>query len=174
MKKLLVIACLTAFSLTMWGTDVIPTTHNFGSSTTSITYTGNTVAKMDADGTVYTCSGGALFEGNNGVCIKMPQYSEVVVSPAREGLRHFTVTHDNINNENSNVQLSISTDGSSWTVISTDVARTKTSASVNSYTLNGNYFVKLKNMYDSSLKIVYIRTITYYTEPCHCLQVVSE
>ena len=167
MKKLLVIACLTAFSLTMWGFE--NTTHDFETaySEGQLEITNNIVGTMN-DGTTYTCSTGARFNYyGDYLSIELPNNKEFVVSPSRERLREIYVYHFG---GNIVLNIFISSDGSTWAPITGTDFGTK-SGYVKAINLNGDYYVKVVNASGSTQ---YIRQIIYYTEPCHCLQVVSE
>lgn len=167
MKKLLVIACLTAFSLTMWG-EVSTTTHRFISDSGMSFNPGYTVGTM-ADGTVYTCYGTAKFKDQSGVgvCIELPVNQYFVVSP-HNGLKEVDFYHST--SANIIMDIYISTNGSDWTQLTTPYFD-KGSRLVKGQNLSGDYYVKLVNTSGSTR---YIIQATYYTEPCHCLQVVSE
>ena len=164
------LVCVACFA------ELTSTLHNFESSDPSIGPTGYeesyTICHM-GDGTTYTCKSGAVFAINpstSAVCISIPVGGVVEVSPAREGLTSFTVTHNSISG-GANMKLYTSTDGDSWTEIPEGQLDRKNDH-VEATNLSGNCYVKLENTAVSGT--IYVRFITYYTNPCHCLKVVSE
>ena len=163
MKRLNLIVCLLALSHVMFGYDLIQ--HVFPNHIA--TYDGTTVAHM-TDGATYTCNSNASlaaqFDGDP-LYLKLKKNGVVVLSPAIANLREISIHHTD-----GNISLNVytSTDGSEWGTpksVSTSYGR------VQVLDLEGNCQVRIENKNNSD---VYITEIDYWTEPCHCLRVVSE
>ena len=160
MKRCLLIGCLLALSHVMFGYDLIQ--HVFPNHIA--TYDGTTVAHM-TDGTVYTCTNKASFTSYYAtIALELQNNGVVVISPAISRLREIWIYHDK-----GTISLNVytSVNGSDW--IQQDI--TPISGTVKVLGLEGDYQVKIENKTGS---YVYLREVKYYTEPCHCLRVVSE
>jgi len=172
MKRIVFIACLLLSCLAMHG--VVTTSHVFNSTDPAnkiVSFAGSYKQATMTDGTLYTCSEGASFaSGPGGVCISLPSSGIVVVSPARQGLRSFTIRHTS---NTVTMDIWVSTDGSTWTPATDLGTRNNTNGAIEITGLNGNYFVKFRNTTGPAF---YVTEMDYQTEQepesCRCLRVV--
>ena len=147
--------------------------HNFHSmygTTLSVT-NGNKTGTTDL--VTYTCSGGSAqfsadFSKSGGkIAIFMEgSGAQVVTSPVIDELDSIRISY--LPASALEVQVSISTDGSSWT----DVEVLNPVGGVKNVKLpeNGPYMVRIKRKGTN----FYITEIKYITKPCHCLRVVND
>ena len=165
MKRNLFVLCLLALCLSAFGVE--SKTHRFPADVSS--YTGSTVATM-TDGTVYTCSNGAMFYSDYGtIRLKCPNNGEVVMSPAISGLNEFEVHHSG---GNISLNLYVSSNGSTWTQV-TGSDLVQNSGYLKATNLDGDYYVKVKNVSAGNINIT--QMVYYYsTESCNCFRVVTE
>lgn len=153
-------------------------THNFQAKTTAKEIAFSNSYKTGTIGdTVYTCSGGATFGADefykSVIAINLPSSSsEVVVSPAIEGLTQVRISHYP-NTECPNLKVYISTDGTSWGDPLPADAMGYGLGTTFADVPKGNYYLKFANSSSTQLSIIEIR---YTTDPssCACLQVVSQ
>lgn len=117
----------------------------------------------------YTCLGNATFASNGGlICISLPNIGDyVTISPAIDYLKAVRVTCNH--NYDNHLKLYYSSDGSTWTPLTTD-ALTFTMSIERPLPVRGDYYLKI----EAIKKSVYIRSITYYTEPCNCFELEEE
>ena len=177
MKRSIFIVCLLILSLVARAT-VTTTQHNFEETAANggiARYENSYKTGITSDGTTYTCSVGATQFATNPVgdkvCISIPQNGVVIVSPPREGLKSFTVTHNNVSG-GVTMNLFVSTDEETWTQIPVGQI-SKNNYSITASSLSGNYYIKLVNAYTTTTTI-YVRFMTYETEPCpNCFTVVT-
>lgn len=161
MKRCLLIGCLLALSHVMFGYDLIQHVFPNHIATYEASYT---IAHM-TDGTVYTCTDKASFTSyNETIALKLQNNGVVVISPAISRLREIWIFH---NNGTISLNVYTSVNGSDWT----KQAVTPSYQLVKVLGLEGDYQVKIENKTGSD---VYLTEVKYYTEPCHCLRVVSE
>lgn len=148
--------------------------HNFQSMTSAseIAYS-NSNKTGTTDLVTYTCSGGsAVFSADNSksggkIAVFMEgSGAQVVTSPVIDELDSLRISY--LPDLSRTVQVSISTDGSSWT----DVEVLSPVSGVKQVKLpaKGPYQVRIKR-YD---KDFYITEIKYITKACHCLRVVND
>lgn len=173
MKRIVFIACLLLSCLAMHG--VVTTSHVFNSTDPAnkiVSFADNYKQATMTDGTLYTCSG-AEFANVSGICIDIPRNGVVVVSPARQGLRSFTVTHNSLSG-GANMSVEISTDNVTYTAIP-EGQLNRQSTFVEASGLSGDYYIRLTNTYTPNTHI-YVTIMNYQTEPepesCRCLRVV--
>lgn len=175
MKRSIFIVCLLILSLVARAT-VTTTQHNFEETAANggiARYENSNKTGITSDGTTYTCSAGATFAPNpigDKVCISIPKNGVVIVSPPREGLKLFTVTHNYVSG-GVTMNLFVSTDLDTWIPITTGIS--KSDYTITASSLSGNYYIKLVNAY-STATTIYVRFMTYETEPCpNCFPVVA-
>lgn len=153
-------------------------THVFNTDVASYGKVNNVSYKQATmkDGFVYTCgTSSAVFGADHifgsVIAINLPNSSsEVVVSPAIEGLTQVRISHYP-NAKCPDLKVYISTDGISWgdPLTAMEYGLGTTFADVP----KGNYYLKIANSSSAPLSIIEIR---YTTDPssCACLQVVSQ
>ncbi len=165
-------------------------THNFQAKTTAkeIVFSNSNKTGTIGD-TVYTCSGDKAKFGadefyKTTIALNLTNSGEVITSPVLEGLSEVTINCLVTYGYNSSkFEIYISTDGTSWTLLSgregsrfSDGSPSPTNEGIQYIYDNipkGDYFLKMKN--NSSAKFS-IFQIEYKTDPssCACLQVVSQ
>ena len=120
-----------------------------------------------SDGTTYNCSykAGLAIYNEMTTLLKLQRNGIVIVSPAISSLREISIHHTG-----GNIPLNVYTsiDGSDW---GTAESASTSAGLVRVLGLAGDYQVKIVNKSEGD---VYIMQIDYWTEPCHCLRVVSE
>lgn len=173
MRSNFVIVCLLCLNLMAYG---VETDHDFDAATKNSTLTwSQNGAPNDyhvgymSDGTVYTCSGGNntftaanLGGGLATICIQLKPSGYVVVSPAREDLTSFIISHSP---STVNFSIAVSTDGNApWTSVN-ELGTVGTSAGAIDVGLRGNYFIKITNNANTD---AYIKEMFYYTDPVSC------
>ena len=147
--------------------------HNFHSmygTTLSVT-NGNKTGTTDL--VTYTCSGGSaqfladISKSGGNIAIFMEgSGAQVVTSPVIDELDSLRISY--LPDLSRTVQVSISTDGSSWTDV--DVLSPVSGVKQVKLPAKGPYQVRIKR-YD---KDFYITEIKYITKACHCLRVVND
>lgn len=162
---------LLLLTLLVRADDYITVTHNFKAkaSAKDIAFTGsNKIGTIKSDGTTYTCSSGAAFDFYSTILSAiLPKDEEIVVSPAINRLSHFQVVYYA---NSPTIEISLSTDGSSWTPVTENITSGSGYHEVSS--LFGNYYIKVKN---TTSTILYIQEFTYYSHPdCGCFPYVPE
>ncbi|MBO4250760.1 MAG: hypothetical protein J5884_05830 [Paludibacteraceae bacterium] len=162
MKRWKLIVGLLVLSCAVFGYD--KTQHVF--PTNIANYAASTVYMTD--GATYTCNSNASLAAQSDgdpFYLKLKKNGVVVLSPAIANLREISIHHTG-----GNISLNVytSTDGSDW---GTAESASTSAGLVRVLGLAGDYQVKIVNKSDGD---VYIMQIDYWTEPCHCLRVVSE
>lgn len=156
-------------------------THNFHAKTTAkeIAFSNSNKQATMNDGFVYSCGtssavfGAELIYSSLTIAINLPNSSsEVVVSPAIEGLTQVRISHYP-DAECPNLKIYISTDGTSWGDPLPADAMGYGLGTTFADVPKGNYYLKIANSSSEQLSIIEIR---YTTDPssCACLQVVSQ
>ena len=156
-------------------------THVFNTDVASYDKVNNVPNKQATmnDGLVYTCGtssavfGAELIYGSRTIAINLPNSSsEVVVSPAIEGLTQVRISHYP-NAKCPDLKVYISTDGTSWGDPLSADAMEYGPGTTFADVPKGNYYLKIANSSSVQLSIIEIR---YTTDPssCACLQVVSQ
>jgi hypothetical protein len=170
-RDYMLVLCLLALHALTGRAEVISITHSFHDMTTApVTLTWPNGYKEGVTPLVtYTCSENATFTLNGGlICISLPNIGDyVTISPAIDYLKAVRVTCNH--NYDNHLKLYYSSDGSIWTPLTTD-ALTFTLSIERPLPVRGDYYLKI----EAIKKSVYIRSITYYTEPCNCFEYVSE
>lgn len=154
--------------------EVIPTVHNFNDMRSGGSPTlewPNGYKEGVTPLVTYTCAGDATFGLSGGVIgISLPNSGNyVTTSPAIDYLKRIQISRTP--EYASNVNIYYSTDGSSWTLMTTGVTASRyyIEALMPS---RGDYYLKIERA--STGSGIFIKQITYYTEPCNCFELEEE
>lgn len=176
MKKILfTILCLLVLSPAVSRAETI--THNFHemSGLSQLTFSSaNKVGETDL--VTYTCSGtGATFGVTNSkICIQLPQNgSQVVTSPAIEGLTNFRIYHYP-SSVCSNINVYISTNGSTWGAALSGAAIEYGYGVIYVTVPKGNYYVKIANSTATSVSVFQVIYTTEESSCSNCFEYIPE
>lgn len=170
-RDYMLVLCMLALGALTCSAEVVKHTHNFSQMTLEpVTLTWPNGYKEGVTPLVtYTCLENATFASSAGkIGISFPQSGDyVTTSPAIDYLKRIIVTRTpELGN---NLRFYYSTDGSTWTQITTGITVARYTIEVPLPT-RGDYYLKI----ESSAKSVFISQIEYYTEPCNCFEYLSD
>jgi hypothetical protein len=184
MKKQLAVVVLLALT-SLAQAEMTSFTHDFHALYTAspkkltVTNTNHTGTTSDTShDLVYSCSGTAVFAyedinpfGYQKLSVSMPSSTAVVATTsAIEGLKRVEIMRMPVGNTG-NIQIQVSEYADFRTIITNDTTIYYTSGVVEARFPKGTYYVRLVKTNNNNL---FVTSIIYYQEPCHCLRVVSE
>ena len=166
--------CMLALCALTCKAEVIDTTHNFNDmrkgENKTLTWPNGDYTIGETPLLTYRCYNSATFGANADIIIGISFPSVggyVTTSPAIEYLKRIQITRTPDNADN--LKFYYSTDGSTWTQITTGITVSKYVIEV-SMPSRGDYYLKI----EAKSKNAFIKQIIYYTEPCNCFELESE
>lgn len=184
MKKQLAVVVLLALT-SLAQAEMTSFTHDFHALYTAspkkltITNTNHTgTTNSTTHDLVYSCAGTAVFtyetvnpEGSQKMSISMPSTTAIAsTTTAIENLKQVEIVRLPVGNTK-NIQIQVSEYADFRTIITNDTTIYYTSGVVEARFPKGTYYVRLVKTNNTNL---FVTSIIYYQEPCHCLRVVSE
>ena len=168
-----VIACVLVLCAASCRAELTGHTHDFDAMyrASTLTLTGNKYGEASIPPVLaYQGDGGGVFAYESSLyVVKLANSGSTIETlSAVEDLTRIEILRNSTTD--TSLEFYISDDGETWTKVTEGIKAVSYSMEV-PMPAKGNYWIKIKRTTSSAINIL---SVTYYTDPCNCLRVVTE